>query len=451
MLPKEVTDVICRLESFGHEAYAVGGCVRDMLMGRTASDFDVATSAAPGETKVAFSDCKVIETGIAHGTVSVLQNGEMYEITTFRCDGEYKDSRHPDSVSFTKSIEEDLARRDFTVNSMAMDKDGKVIDPFGGQEDLKQGFIRCTGEAEKRFLEDALRILRALRFAAVLDFKIEDKTAAAIHSLKENIKKVSVERIFTELKKLLCGKGVFRVLSEFSDVLCVIIPEMKPCVGFDHKSKYHIYDVYTHILKTVEAIEPDPILRLTMLLHDIGKPEAATEERTEEGEVRHFKGHPEISERMADVILRRLRADNSTVKTVTTLCRYHDRQIVPKERPVRRLFLKMSFEEIILLCKVRIADSAAHNPEYDGRGDEAREIMALAEKINRENQCVKITDLEVKGNDLIGLGLRGKEIGEVLEMLLKAVIDEKVQNERDSLLAYIKKTYNGIHRSKLNA
>lgn len=435
MLSEKVRKVMGRLCGAGCEAYAVGGCVRDIYMGKAPSDFDIATSALPEQTEAVFTDCQVIKTGIAHGTVTVLWEGEPFEITTFRCDGEYRDHRRPESVAFTGDISADLARRDFTINSMAQDLYGCLIDPYGGREDIKNGIIRCTGDARRRFDEDALRIMRALRFASVLDFKIEEETALAIHEKKALLGEISVERIFSELKKLLCGRGVFRVLTEFSDVLCTVIPEMVPAVGFEHKSRYHVYDVYKHILKTVEAVKPESVLRLTMLLHDIGKPYCFTEE----GEVRHFKGHPEKSAEIAEKVLRRLRADNETAERVVLLCKYHDVPIEPREKCVRRLFFKMPYDAIIELCHVRVADSAAHNPAYGNRGAEAEIIMKLAEKIEAEKQCVSLKSLSVNGNDIKALGFSGAQIGAVLNALLSAVVDEKLENDRDILLAAAEK------------
>ncbi len=433
MLPQKARFIIETLKKHGYEAYAVGGCVRDILRGVTPHDVDITTSALPHETKEVFSDFRVIETGIAHGTVTVMVENEPFEVTTFRCDGEYLDARHPESVTFTLSVEEDLARRDFTVNSMAMDDDGKIIDPFGGIDDLNNRIIRCTGDPETRFSEDALRIMRALRFSSVLGFEIEERTAAAIHKKRELLTKISVERIFAELKKLLCGKNVATVLLEYVDVICTIIPEMAPAVGFDQKSKYHLYDVYEHIVRSVEAIPEDPLMRLTMFFHDIGKPYVYFED--EEG-VGHFWGHPDVSADYADKILERLHSDSFTKDTVVRLCRWHDRDIIPDERHVKRLFLSLTYGEIIMLCHIRLADGAAQNPELDARGKQAGTIMEFAKKIHEEKQCVSLADLEVSGHDMIELGYKGVAVGTILNLLLSKVIDGELENKREILIGF---------------
>ena len=435
MLPKEIDFVLGALEDAGYGAYIVGGCVRDGLLGREVSDYDVTTSATPEEVERVFEGFRVIETGIKHGTVTVLSGEYPVEITTFRRDGEYRDGRHPESVTFTTRIEDDLSRRDFTVNSMACDRRGNVVDPFGGREDAARGVIRCTGEPERRFGEDALRIIRALRFSSVLGFDIEENTAAAIHEMKDSLLSISAERVFSELKKLLCGRDVYRVLRDYSDVVCTLIPEMTPAVGFDQMSKYHCFDVYTHIIKSVEAIDPDPTLRLAMLFHDIGKPYACTEE---EPGVRHFRGHGEISERIARERLAALRADNETVRLVTLFCKIHDRPIVPERRPVRRVLSTITFDEFLMLCKIKRADNAAQAPEYRERAKTVDKIEQIGRKIVRDNECFSLRDLAVDGGDLSALGLRGKQIGDALKEVLSLVIDEKLPNEKEEIIKYIK-------------
>lgn len=423
------------LEEAGYGAYAVGGCVRDALLGKLPHDVDITTDALPEQTKSVFKDCKVIETGIAHGTVTVIFNSEPFEITTYRCDGTYEDLRHPSSVEFTSKIEEDLKRRDFTVNSIAMDRRGNIVDVFGGRKDIAASLIRCTGNADERFNEDALRIMRALRFSSVLGFEIEEETAKAIRKNREFLKKVSVERIFTELKKLLVGKDVFRVLCDFPEVICTIIPELSPSVGFDHMSKYHKYDVYTHIAKTVEAAVPDETVRLAMLFHDVGKPYVCTFD----GINRHFKGHPEVSEKMAHDVLKRLHADGYTVNTVSLLCKYHDMPIEPSEKSVRRLLLKISYNEARLLCEVRKADAMSHTSFGSDRGKEADVILKILDKLEKENACIQIKDLKVDGNDVVSFGFRGPQIGRVLKILLTKVIDGEISNERSLLIEEIEK------------
>lgn len=435
MLPKNIDGALAALEDAGFEAYIVGGSVRDRAIGREVSDYDVTTSALPEEVEKVFSKYKVVETGIAHGTVTVIIDGVPVEITTFRSDGEYLDSRHPESVTFTRNIEDDLARRDFTMNSIAVDRRGKTVDPYGGMEDISRGVVRCTGDPDRRFGEDALRIIRALRFSSTLGFEIEAATAESIHRNREKLLNISVERVFSELKKLLCGRDVYRILTDYSDVICTLIPEMAPAVGFDQKSKYHCYDVYTHIAKSVEAIEPDPLLRLTMLFHDIGKPYVCTEE---DG-VRHFKGHPDVSAEIAERWLVSMHSDTETVRLVTLFCKLHDRPVVPEKRPVKRLFSIFSFDELLMFCKIYRADSVAHAPEYRERVKIADRIAETAEEIVRENECVSLRDLAVNGNDMASLGLSGPGIGEALRELLSLVVDEALPNEKDALIEYIKK------------
>lgn len=431
MLSENALYILNSLNKSGYDAYAVGGCVRDMLRGDAPLDFDITTSAMPHEIKEVFADKNCIDTGIAHGTVTVIIDGEPFEITTFRTDGEYKDSRHPESVTFASKVEDDLSRRDFTVNSMAMSTEGVVVDLFGGMSDLKNGIIRCTGDPHKRFSEDALRIMRALRFASVLDFKIEEATAAAIHEKKELLSAISVERIFIELKKLLCGKAVFRILTEFSDVICTVIPELLPSVNFEQNNKYHIYDVYTHMAKAVESAPADERIRLALLFHDIGKPSCMTEE---DGGIRHFRGHQKVSAEIAEKVLERLRCDTATKSIVCLLCKMHDNTITPTEKAVRKLFLKLSYDEIKLLCQVRKADNMAQNPEFSDRREEAEEISRLADKIVSEGQCVSLRDLKINGNDLKELGFKGKEIGVILNFLLEKVIDGEIENDRETLI-----------------
>ncbi|MBQ7669832.1 MAG: HD domain-containing protein [Clostridia bacterium] len=435
MLPKNIDGALAALEDAGYEAYIVGGSVRDRAIGREVSDYDVTTSALPEEVEKVFAKYKVIETGIAHGTVTVVIDGSPIEITTFRSDGEYLDSRHPESVTFTRKIEDDLARRDFTMNSIAVDRRGKTVDPYGGMEDISRGVVRCTGDPDTRFGEDALRIIRALRFSSTLGFEIESGTAESIHKNRGKLLNISVERVYSELKKLLCGKDVYRILTDYSDVICTLIPEMTPAIGFDQKSKYHCYDVYTHIAKSVEAIEPDPVLRLSMLFHDIGKPYVCTEE---DG-VRHFKGHPDVSEKIAERWFAAMHSDAETARLVVLFCKLHDRPIVPEKKPVKRLLTIFTYDELLMFCKIYRADSVAHAPEYRERAKTADKIAAIAEEIVRENECFSLRDLAVNGNDMTSLGLSGPEIGEALHELLSLVIDEELPNDKEALIEYIKK------------
>lgn len=432
-LPKEIESIIDRLEQSGFEAYAVGGCVRDIIMGRTPKDYDVATSALPEQVKECFGDLKVIETGIKHGTVTVVSGGGNVEVTTFRTDGEYSDHRRPDSVSFSSRIEDDLARRDFTINAMAYNPKKGLVDLYGGQEDMFLKRLACVGEPRERFGEDALRIMRALRFASELGFNIESKTAGAIHEMKELLDKISAERISRELVLLLCGVNTFKVLTEFSDVLAVIIPEIKPCIGFAQRNKYHAYDVWTHIAAAVGNSKPQPDVRLALMLHDISKPLCFKSDDEGNG---HFYGHEKLSAEMSETILRRLRFPSDTVSRVTRLVRYHYASPVDDERVVKKLLSALGEEDFFLLTEVMKGDNLAKKDFCIERVHVVEAMEKTAERLIAEKQCFKLSDLAVNGNDVAELGYNGREIGAALEKLLNGVIDGKLVNERNALLEY---------------
>ncbi|MBQ5565782.1 MAG: HD domain-containing protein, partial [Clostridia bacterium] len=331
-LPDEVKTAIEKISKNGFEAYIVGGCVRDSLLGKTPKDYDITTSASPQEVEKIFSDCRVIETGIKHGTVTVLINSMPLEITTFRIDSEYVDNRHPESVTFTKSLREDTARRDFTMNAIAYNNFTGICDFYGGETDIKNKIVRCVGNPDLRFNEDALRIMRAIRFSSVLGFEIEENTRSSIFKNKELLKNISSERIAAELVKLLCGKNAKKVLCEYIDILGVVMPELLPMKDFDQRNAHHIYDIWTHTAVAVENIEPAPILRLTALFHDIGKPECFFMKNGQG----HFYGHAAVSEKISDNILKRLKFDNTSRETITTLVKLHDIQIEETETAVKR-------------------------------------------------------------------------------------------------------------------
>lgn len=434
-LPKEIESIIDRLEQSGFEAYAVGGCVRDIIMGRTPKDYDVTTSALPEQVKECFRDLHVIETGIKHGTVTVVSDSENVEVTTFRKDGEYSDHRRPDSVSFSPRIEDDLARRDFTINAMAYNPKKGLIDLYGGQEDMFLKRLVCVGEPQERFEEDALRIMRALRFASELGFNIESKTAGAIHEMKGLLDKISAERISRELLLLLCGVNTFKVLTEFSDVFAVIIPEIKPCIGFDQRNKYHAYDVWTHIAAAVESSKPQPDVRLALMLHDIGKPLCFKADDKGNG---HFYGHEKLSAEMAEAILRRLRFPGDTVSRVASIIRYHYASPVDDEKVVKKLLSALGEENFFLLTEVMKGDNLAKKDFCIERVHTVEAMEKTAERLIEEKQCFKLSDLAVNGNDIAELGFSGKEIGAALETLLNGVIDGKLVNERNALLEYVR-------------
>ena len=432
---------IRRLNEAGFEACLVGGCVRDALLGHPPGDYDLTTSALPEQVQAVFSGDRVILTGLKHGTVTVLLGGEPLEITTYRREAAYTDHRHPDAVSFTPNLREDLARRDFTVNAMAWRPDGGLIDLFGGQADLARGLIRCVGRPEDRFEEDALRILRALRFSAKLGFPLEEATARAAEEKKDLLSFVSAERIAAELTKLLCGQDMLRVVTGFPSILAVPLPELAAMAGFDQCSRYHCYDVLTHCAVAAAAVPPERIVRWAALLHDAGKPACFTRDGEGNG---HFYGHAKKSAEMTERILNRLRFDRDTVRRVTTLVELHDVPIDPPpgdaSRAVKRLLRRLGEEDFFRLLDLKRGDAVAHAPKYRGRVGACDRIEALAREILEKEQCFSLRDLAVNGDDLLSLGCpRGPVLGRTLESLLEAVISGAVPNDREALLQLAKK------------
>ena len=422
-----------RLNENGYEAFLVGGCVRDALRNVEIHDYDVTTSALPQETLACFPDCPVIETGIRHGTVTVLWEGLPVEVTTYRVDGGYSDGRHPDGVRFTPSLEEDLARRDFTVNAMAFSPLRGFCDPFGGRVDLEAGILRCVGDPSRRFSEDSLRILRGLRFSSVTGFSLEFQTKSALIALREGLQKVSAERIREEFVKLICGTHAEAILREFPQVIGVFLPEILPTVGFDQRNYHHCHTLYEHTLAVLSAVPPLPHLRLAALLHDVAKPETFS---LDEGGTGHFYGHAQRSAERTDEILRRLRFDNETRRAVVTLIRHHDGPLEESEGAVRRKLNKLGdlFFDYLALCR---ADTLGLAPEFHGRISHFDRLEALARKILAENPCLREKDLAVNGHDLMVLGYRGPQIGAALRRLLDAVLDGAVENEKELLLQYL--------------
>ena len=431
-LPPSVEMLLDKLNQSSFEAYVVGGCVRDMLMGTSVHDYDITTSATPEEVKQVFAMYRVIETGIQHGTVTVLVENEPYEITTFRVESAYSDSRHPDSVQFTRSLTDDLSRRDFTVNAMAYNPIVGLIDPFKGQQDIENGILRCVGNAKERFSEDALRILRLLRFSSVLGFAIEEETEKAAFLLKDKLTFVSEERVAVELCKLLCGKKAGDVIERYVEILGVPIPELLPMAGFDQKNHHHIYDVLRHTAVAVDAIAPKKELRLAALFHDIGKP--STFSMDEKG-VGHFYSHAAKSEEMCDAILARLKFDNATRMVVTRLVKWHDMPIECNEKSVKRTLGKMTPEFFFSLIALKRADNLAQSPAFRDRQVYYDELEALAKDILARQECFSLKDLAVNGRDLIALGIKeGKEVGLLLCRLLDDVICERIPNQKEALL-----------------
>ena len=436
-LPQQVETALRRLNDAGYEAYIVGGCVRDALLGRTPGDYDITTSALPEETEAVFAGERVIETGLQHGTVTVLLSGAPLEITTFRIDGDYSDARHPDGVTFTRTLAEDLARRDFTVNAMAADRSGEIVDLYGGKDDLSAKVIRCVGDPDTRFTEDALRILRALRFAAVLDFEIEPATAAALRQKRHLLRFVSAERIREELTKLLCGTAMRRVMLDYADVLEEVLPEISASIGFMQHHPCHIYTVYEHCLAAAENVPPEPLLRWTMLLHDLGKPLIYT---TDPDGIHHYYGHAARSAELAAAVLSRLKFDTASRERILLLVRIHDRQIEPTVPAVKRALWKLTPEVFDQLIAIKRADNFAQSPSIRERQSYYDELERIAAEILAEKACFSLRDLAVSGDDLLALGIpKGPEIGKTLALALDAVIDGKAENEKTALLDYLKK------------
>lgn len=432
MISREADAVLARLEGAGHAAYAVGGCVRDLLRGAAPHDWDVTTSARPEEVMALFPG-RCIPTGLQHGTVTVRENHQSIEVTTFRADGPYDDGRHPRSVTFSSHIEDDLARRDFTVNAMALDRRGTLVDVFGGREDLARGVIRCVGEPDRRFGEDALRVMRALRFAACLGFSIEEETARSLRRSAPGLRRIAAERLREEMTKLLCGDGAAAVLLAYPEVIGVFLPEILPSVGFDQRNVHHCYTVWEHLVRSAAAVPPEPVLRWTMLLHDIGKPACFT---CDAAGVGHFYGHAEKSAELVRGVLRRLRFDRRSAERIELLVRIHDRNLVCTRRSVNRALGKLGSETLAQLLTVKRADNLAQAPAYHGRQRELDDVERLMREILAENPCFSLAQLAVNGRDMAALGLTGPAIGNMLRRLLSEVMSGHLENDRETLLDY---------------
>lgn len=418
----------------GYKAYAVGGCVRDALMLRDGGDTDITSSASPPqlEALLCANNIKYAETGLKHGTVTAIINHIPYEITTFRSDGEYKDNRHPENVRYVTDLREDLSRRDFTVNAIAYNDYDGIVDLYGGQSDIEKKIIRAVGEPDRRFKEDALRIMRALRFASVLGFTIEDNTKQAIFDNKSLLLNIANERIYAELMKLLIGNNAEQILIEFREVIAVIIPELKICFDYAQNSRWHLYDVYTHIVKSVAAAPKKDYLRLALLLHDIGKPYCKT---TDEKGQDHFKGHPAKSVEISSEILKRLKVSNEVYSKVITLVEIHDLHITEKPSNIKGWLRRLGEDLIFDFIDVKIADMAAHNLIYaQSELDGLKKIRRQTKDIIASGEPYKISDLKINGNDLKDLGYRGHEIADELENLIKTVSGNPLCNTKEKLL-----------------
>lgn len=432
-LPEHVREILTRLEEAGYEAWCVGGGVRDALLGREPGDWDVTTSAGPEAVMELFAP-GALPTGLKHGTVTV-GGGRGVEVTTFRRDGAYPDHRHPERVEFTRSLREDLARRDFTVNAIALNRRGEWADPFGGRADLASRTLRAVGEPEKRFGEDALRILRGLRFASRLGFAIEPDTAAALRRRAPLLRDVAPERIQAELTGILCGEHVLGALLDYPDVLGVFLPEILPCVGFDQHSVYHCYDVWEHTARSVAAVKPVPVLRYTMLFHDLGKPETFLLDEQGRG---HFYGHWRRSVPLADAALGRLRMDNRSRQAILTLVERHDCELPLNEKAVRKNLARYGEETLRLLLEVKRADNLAQAEAYRGRQALIDQWEALLEAVLKSGDCFSLRQMAVRGGDLTALGMRGPAVGRGLRKLLELVMEEKLPNDKEILLEYVK-------------
>lgn len=422
----------------GYQAYVVGGCVRDSLLGKVPHDWDICTDALPEQMQKCFKEYRVIETGLKHGTLTVMDDDVGYEITTFRVDGDYSDHRHPDSVKFVGNLKEDLQRRDFTMNAMAADMSGKIIDYFNGMSDLSCGYIQCVGNANDRFQEDALRILRALRFVSRYDFHIRPETEKAMLENRNLLLSISPERINHELSEILLGTFCYNALNGYEDIYAVFIPEIAKCVGFEQHSPYHLKSVWNHTIAAIQFAPKDLYVRLALLYHDIGKPECFTMVNR----VGHFYGHAAISRIIAEKSLRNLRYDNKTIQFVTQLVESHDITIVPDKKVIRRCLNKLGVEQFYRLLDLKAADDMG-KINLNERLQKS-EIKKLTEEIleaqRQQQECFSLKDLAINGDDLLGIGYKpGKLVGYCLNTLLSAVIDGILENDKESLLQFARK------------
>lgn len=436
-IPQGAAKVLKQLHNSGYEAFVVGGCVRDFLMGRIPSDWDITTSALPEEVKNCFS--KTIDTGIEHGTVTVRMDGESYEVTTYRIDGKYEDARHPKEVIFTPNLEEDLKRRDFTINAMAYNETKGLVDLYGGVDDLKDKVIRCVGNPFERFSEDALRMLRALRFSAQLDFSIDNDTFEAIKELAPTLEKISAERIQVELVKLVSSDHPEKMRDVYqSGLSSVFFPEWDAMMECEQETVHHAYTVGEHTIRVMEQVPGIPRLRLAAMLHDVAKPVC---KKTDSKGIDHFVGHPTLGGEMAKTILKRLKFDNDTVSYVSAMACFHDERPEATPRNIRRLVSRVGAELMPDLLVLKKADTLGQS-EYQRREklDYLEEVQRLWIQLCENSEAVSVKDLVINGNDLIELGMeKGPKLGEFLKECLEQVIDDPSKNNRDYLLAEAKR------------
>lgn len=437
-VPQPVREMLALLRESGHTPYLVGGCVRDLLRGAEPDDYDMTSDARPEEVMAIFG-ADAHPTGLMHGTVTLVRGGVAVEHTTERCDGAYRDSRHPESVRFTSSIEEDLARRDFTVNAIALSPEGTLVDPFGGQEDLRSGVLRCVGDPARRFAEDALRILRLLRFASVLGFSVEENTARAARERRDGLRAIAHERVYAELNKLLCGEHAAAVLLEYPDILGVVLPEILPCVGFDQRNPHHCYDVWGHTARAVGAAPPTRVLRWTMLLHDLGKPKCFTQDA--EG-IGHFYGHTAASAEMAEEIMARLRFEHALAQGVRAQLACFDEMFPPERAAVHRMMARYGRETMWNLLQTKLADNAAKAPDGLEQAQKPwREALLLYNELLAENACCSLAELRIGGEELLAIGFSGRAVGQAKQRLLDEVASERLANEHGALVRRAERLY----------
>lgn len=469
ILPKQVERIISTLNNYGYEAFAVGGCVRDSLSKKTPNDFDICTSATPSEMKSVFkqNQMKTYDTGIKHGTISVRCNGELYEITTYRIDGEYADGRHPNEVVFTKDVKEDLARRDFTINAMAYNHKDGLVDPFDGESDLKSGIVRCVGDPTDRFHEDALRILRAIRFAIRFNFDIEENTAKSLLMNRKLLTNISAERKADELIKILMdlNQQNMHLMLDYKEVFAEIIPELRESFDFDQHSDWHDYDVYKHLIMTVANSKKDEKIRLAAFLHDIAKPRVATFDADGHG---HFKNHAAAGSKMSEKILRTLKMDNDTIKSVRTMIAYHTPMEGLYKPNIKRWMRDIGVDETKRCLELIYADTMSRKPEEKLRepvdeldavlspecymkkhAKEVKNAFKTIDEILNKKECFDLKGLAVNGKDLVNAGLNpGKEMGEILDSLLERVIVNPNLNKKQYLIELAKIRYEVIQERK---
>lgn len=434
ILPDTIRQCIAALEQSGYAAYAVGGCVRDAFLGLTPKDYDLCTSALPQETEAVFCRCPLVLAGEKHGTVGVVTDCGVVEITTFRTEGDYRDSRHPDWVQFVPRVENDLARRDYTINAMAFSPSRGLADPFRGREDLEKKVLRAVGDPRTRFREDPLRILRGIRFAVRFHLNVDPETEQAMREEAPLMENLARERVYDELCKLLPLVGA-EDLIRFAPILAAVIPELGPMIGFDQRSPHHAYDLFTHTAHVVEEVPPELTLRWAALLHDVGKVPCFATDETGRG---HFYGHAEVGAELADGILRRLKAPNALREDVVALiCGHMARRLTKKS--LRRLVSRMGFDMALSMLRLQEADMGSKGTGEAEEENVFPQLYGLLEEIRQEDTCLSVKDLAVDGNDLMALGLTGKAVGDALQSLLEQVLDEALPNEKEALLSYLRK------------